>query len=125
MTASEMKQLLAEQNTALVNAMIVTNQPINQRLDTMSDRVDELAQRVKEQNGRVGKSEVAIAESRQKIHHIEREVFNRRSTDKGVSDSDRGLTHRDVRLVLYGAGGVLAAFKGLPWLAQLLKSVAP
>ncbi len=78
-------------------------------------------------NGRVGKGEVADAVTDQRLGHVdqrlsavEREILNRRVTDKTQESSDdqAALTRRDLKVTV----GVLSA---LYVLAQILFKVLP
>ncbi|HEX7048582.1 MAG TPA: hypothetical protein VF188_00085 [Longimicrobiales bacterium] len=77
-------------------------------------------------NGRVNAGEIQGAMHGTKIRHLEAEIFNRRAGDRRVSSDpeQRGITRRDVQMVLAGASGLGAAvmflWKVLPFLLKAL-----
>lgn len=117
-THDEIKQLLHEQSTALVRAMVETNQPIERRLDAVNAHLREL-------NGKVASHAVLHAatgvrldvftEAIDELKDERRSGIARREEDRETAGKgeDRRLTMRDVYIVLSTAGVLWVVFKAL------------
>jgi hypothetical protein len=91
--------------------------------------LDEIRADVRAQNGRVGHLEGVAREHGVKLTNLNREVFHRRADDRESATTveakgdKRGISERDVRMFLAGAGAlgavVVAIWKILPFLTAV------
>lgn len=103
----------------------VTREEFRELRDDLVDRMTAgftgVHQRLDVLNGRVGKGEVAIGETCVRLTNLERETF--RAPGRRVERDEQpgsGVTRRDVQMVAIGGGGIVACWKFVEFIVQLL-----
>lgn len=101
---------------------------VDERFDDVAKRIDGLTVQVTETNGRVRSHESTLANHTPRLLAAERDVkdikHEARNNTKPRGD-DRGITQRDVTLVLSTLGIAWAAVKVVGWISAAAAVVKP
>ncbi len=98
-----------------------------ERLDGINSRLDRLNGQTSKNTEGVFEGRVLIEDARGRIEDLEAwqsaplRMVPKQESAQSKSEEDRVWTLRDAKLLGYGAGGVFALLKALPWLLSLAK----
>ena len=101
---------------------------VDERFDDVAERVDGLTTQVKETNGRLRKAESTLADHGPRLDTARRDLDDLRRDareDAPQQGDSRGITQRDVTLVLSTLGIAWAAVKVVGWISAAAVLVKP